>query len=679
MKMYLKKYAFIKKMTIVSFVMTASIEYLIADIHAMENDWKSHKNQTPSEGEECSFENPESTESSEENSFETFKEFVAGFVKINPYEQPNISLTQLKQEYVFSIQPFIEENPQCVAFSDLYYLMSSHQRDNRFYGLIAQIVQDVLWFKDQKNCMFNDLDLMVLHRFTPNSLSRKTQWSIVKNFLEQKYPYLSNNDAWWLEQVKKRDSESIAFLVNTYDQHHCFKINPSPLFFKQALNNVKTINFTDFDDLKHAGDFFKNILFFLKKQHLDKIENDLLDFINHFINKEKNEFEVEFLERLLITCSHEKPDIFDKNKDLFIKALKNESTNLLENLSPEWINIEDPECMDFIFSTKDIWSLYKKTKDPKFLQVLFAEGRNLTLDDSICEALWAHPITKDQFLSVIFDLYQEHLLELPPRNLLSTAKAHEIHMALLQYMKSICSYVESQISGINFDKNDFEIYEEFREKIKKSPCNTAFNACVQAIKANDIANPGMYTPLELSQDLVKIAKFLKILTKDMSEEKARELFDSYLSASFAEAADAYDGQNGVSCVKGVIERIYSGLKVVSPIVADLLKELEGIRLFKEWFTHPKNPLTLVEGQKFASFTEMMRVLNGKVLKIAEIECGLKLKKPYAINAAFKDLDSFLPLKKEIKERLTSEDYKNFLQAEFLKNDRNIRARSKSIA
>lgn len=306
-----------------------------------------------------------------------------------------------------------------------------------------------------------------------------------------------------------------------------------------------------------------------------------------------------------------------------------------------------------------IWNNFKNTKNFVCLEPLLTEETITSTNAFYLKALWTHPKTPEEILNKILDLYEANnaLLELPPRNLFSSANAFEIHIALRQYITPIELYVDAK----NNDVKDGEYlvnFKKFLKKIKKSNYVEQYSACFENILVFENEE-------NFNKALRKIANFFTIITKRKSNVEKDQLLNEYLSASFGEAATAFDGENGVSCAKGIWERIWGGLKVVDSTIADMLTPLEGVRLFKEWFSHPQRVFSLLKlHNKFKKFSSMRRFLNRRVLRLANKDYGLNRYEPYAINAAYPNLDSYAPLGKEVMDRLNTADYADYLTGKF---------------
>lgn len=194
----------------------------------------------------------------------------------------------------------------------------------------------------------------------------------------------------------------------------------------------------------------------------------------------------------------------------------------------------------------------------------------------------------------------------------------------------------------------------------------ATKACIDQIISGDDEWADAF-----KNDLPLVLEFLRLKEPAVGsngyKDKMEEFWANYASNSFSQAYLAYEGAEGtgVSCSKGIWERLFAGLSVVDLNISKMLQEIGGRMALPELLNATKN----LEGFRkqrenkdpFPTMEEAYTAWVDFVYQSAH-NSGLHLDRPYAINTTYSELNSYLSLREEIKERFSASDYKDAFQS-----------------
>ncbi len=361
------------------------------------------------------------------------------------------------------------------------------------------------------------------------------------------------------------------------------------LFDKNTFhNNVKTLiencsKIVHFDTMMNASDaiaLLKNYKSLFDKKTLTGLASTLFNNLNSLDHNGK------------VRHPNLAVKLLDDNKDLFENHTFTEMIKLvIENSS----HINDSFCVGLLTKYKELLVTQERDFYQQKLLLLFNNnnfyyttqqllthhGDNIPQDVIINRYRTTDSIAIiNEIRGYVQGVGVHRRINLPPRNDLVVngrpleGIAFEIHnytngieSFILEILRSILKESDTTVADFNIGnlRNKFKLLEPQQERL-----------CANAL--DNILEMSPYNT-RLSEALPLLAAFLNLdssLWED-NKEDANGRWQLWLLQSFYEAATAYPGPNGLSCVKGIYERLFTGFRKMHPSTDILFSYKEKIR------------------------------------------------------------------------------------------------------
>jgi hypothetical protein len=253
-------------------------------------------------------------------------------------------------------------------------------------------------------------------------------------------------------------------------------------------------------------------------------------------------------------------------------------------------------------------------------------------------------------------------INLPPRNHIMVADrrlqgiAHEVHNytnGTAVTMLKIISFMlhESKVANMKFTVNDLRQKFKLLDLHKQNKCNEALDKIIASSNYKE----------KLKAVLPALASFLNAdsLVWEHNQNNSNSRWKLWLEQSFYEAGTAYTGENNVSCVKGIYERLFSGFRTMHPCIDVIFAAkniLEGYR---------NNILNILKGENLVN--QVIASLKVQGIKSGDENFDDKLKEIFSEKLSLEITNQIYNSEHELKNKLSNLPNTKQYIAEFLKH------------